>query len=295
MNLRHLRYFMALAEALNFRRAAERLHISQPALSRQIQVLERELGIELLERTAQGSRLTEAGRTLARDAGQIIDALEQAGERAKRVARGQSGTLRVGLSETGAVHDVVRACLHQFRNDRPDVELVISGMDSITQLESLHKDRIDVGFVVGYGQDDKDIDHLLLQRQSVLLVVPEDHRLALADKVTLSQLQDEPLIWTSRSANHYLYDSLKRACLAGGLTPRIVQEVSPGTIVLCLVSIGMGLGFVVSEMPWRQPRGIVRRRIEDLAVSLDLHLVWHREKSPTVAAHFIEIAAAMAP
>ena len=293
MNLRHLRYFAVLAETKNFRRAAELLHISQPALSRQIQMLEAGLDTRLFERMPRGTRLTEAGSALLGDVAHILELLAQASERTRRVARGQSGTLRVGLSETGAVHDIVHSCLRQFHSDRPGVELVVCGMDSAIQFENLRKEKIDAGFIWGYGQDDADFDRLMLHGQSVLLAIPEAHPLAQTDCVTLSQLQDQALIWMSRSANEHLYDAIQNACLAGGLTPRIVQAVSPGAIVLCLVSIGMGLGLVLSEMPWRKPKGIVFKRIVDLDVSLDLHLVWRRESRSPLLKHFVETAKMM--
>src|SRR5882724_6975912 len=147
MELRHLRYFVAVGEEEHYGRAARRLHIAQPALSRQIQDLEAEIGFQLFDRLPRGVKISTAGRQFLEDARRILRQVEEATERARRVARGQSGTLRVGFTENASWHGVVPDSFRHFRERIPDGELQLNPMASLEQLEAVRAGQLDAGFI----------------------------------------------------------------------------------------------------------------------------------------------------
>ncbi len=147
MELRHLRYFVAVGEEEHFGRAAQRLRVAQPALSRQIQDLEREIGFKLFDRLSRGVKISSAGKLFLEDARGILQQLNEATERAQRVARGQSGTLRVGFTENASWRGVVPDSLHLFRERCPDAELQLNPLPSLQQLEAVRTGRLDAAFM----------------------------------------------------------------------------------------------------------------------------------------------------
>lgn len=288
MELRHLRYFVAAAETQHFRRAAERLCVAQPALSRQVKDLEDELGVRLFERLKRGVRLNEPGRVFLEDARRVLASIETASERARRVQRGQVGSIRVAFSEVGAWQGLVPRSIREFRALYPDVELLPLPMGSYPQIEALRKDQIDAGFVYGQAEHEPGFQHLPVALEHAWLALQSTHRLAHAKKIRLVDLAGEPLIWTSREANARFYDQLMAACLAGGLTPRIVQEVVSGANALSLVAVGMGSALVTSAMRWVKPTGLVMRPIDDLSVPFRLDLIWLKSNRSPVLAQYIQ-------
>ena len=287
MELRHLRYFVAAGEAENFRRAAQHLHVAQPALSRQIKDLEAELGLELFERLLRGVKLSEAGKVFLAEAKRILASVDAATEHARRVARGKIGTIRVAFSEVAAWHGVVPETIRVFCAANPDVELVPLPMQSSAQVDALHQGHIDVGFVYAQQNQHADFHYHSVAKENVMLALQATHRLAVKRVIRLTDLRDEALIWTSRDANPTFYDQLKERCLAGGLAPGIVQEVSTGASALSLVAVGMGSGMVTSAMRWVSPSGIVLRPIKDLSVPFSVDLIAQRKNRSPVLAHFV--------
>src|SRR5580700_4331356 len=147
MELRHLRYFLAVGEDQHYGRAAGRLGVAQPALSRQIQDLEKEIGFKLFDRMPRGVRLSAAGKLFMADAKRILQEVSEATARATRVARGQSGTLRIGFAENASWHGVVPNCFRRFREQQPDVDLQLQPAASLEQLDAIRSWRLDAGFV----------------------------------------------------------------------------------------------------------------------------------------------------
>jgi DNA-binding transcriptional LysR family regulator len=293
MELRHLRYFVAVADAGHFRQAAANLNVTQPNLSRHVQALERELEVELFVRLKRGVRLSSAGQALLEDAKRIIDEADQAAERARRVARGQIGTLRLACSEPASAHPAVTETIRDFRASEPDVELLVQHMVSSHQLFALRSGAIDAGFVfrapeLGDEFDSKEIDVL-----PSVIALPQSHPLAERASLRLADLAGESLICIARRINPPFYDSLVAACRRAGLAPHIIQETSSG-IVLSLVSVGMGIGVISSAMQWRAPRGIALRRVEDLPIRSSLDLVWRRDNDSSVLQRFVSSTAAIA-
>jgi DNA-binding transcriptional LysR family regulator len=288
MELRHLRYFVAAGEAQHFRRAAQMLHVAQPAMSRQIKDLEGELEVELFDRLRRGVKLSEPGKAFLADAKRILAAVDAAIVQVRRVARGKVGTIRIAFSEVGAWHGVVPESIRAFCDANPDVELAPLPMSSSEQIEALHQGRIDAGFVYAQLEPHPDFLHHRVAEENVLLALQDTHRLAAKPVIWLRDLRDEPLIWTSREANATFYKQLMEGCLAGGLAPRIVQEVSTGATALSLVAVGMGCGMVTSAMRWVSPSGMVLKPIKNLSVPFRLDLVVQRKNRSPVLAQFVQ-------
>ena len=287
MELRHLRYFVAVAEAGHFRRAAASLNIAQPALSRQIQALEREMEVELFERLPRGVRLSSAGQAFLEDARRIIEETEEAAERARRTARGQIGTLRLACSEAASGHAIVTEAIRNFLASEPHVELSLVHMVSSQQLTALRANQIDAGFVFRSPSSQEDFAFQDVDVVDVIAAVPQSHALAAEDELHLAQLKDQPLICIARRINAHYYDSLMAACVRGGLTPRIIQEANSG-IVMSLVSVGMGVGIVSSAMKWRVPQGVVLKTVADLSIPSCLDLIWRRDNASAVLERFAD-------
>jgi DNA-binding transcriptional LysR family regulator len=176
MELRHLRYFLAVGEEQHYGRAARRLRVAQPALSRQIQDLEEEIGFKLFERLPRGVRLSAAGQLFLEDARRILQEVTDAAARAARaarVARGQSGTLRVGFTESTSWRGVVPRSIRRFREVQPDAELQLQPLPSLVQLEAIRSGRLDAGFVFNMPKTDPELDGLLARpNKCVVCLVP---------------------------------------------------------------------------------------------------------------------------
>jgi len=243
MELRHLRYFVAVGEEQHYGRAARNLRVAQPALSRQIQDLEEELGFELFERLPRGVKLSAAGTLFLEDARRILLEVSEAAVRAGRVAGGRSGTLRVGFTENSSWRGVVPDSFRRFREQQPDAELQLQPEASLAQIDAIRSGRLDAGFVNFMPKSDPELDQLLVARQHVELAAPQGHPLTRLRKLRLRDLTDAPFIWFPRRANPAFYDQMMRECYRGGLkSPRIVQEGVNEPTILSLVSTGLGVG-----------------------------------------------------
>ena len=288
MELRHLRYFVAVGEEQHYGRAASRLRVAQPALSRQIQNLEEEVGFKLFERLPRGVKLSAAGKLFLQDARRILQEVNEAAGRAGRVARGLSGTLRVGFAENASWRGVVPDSFRRFREQQPDAELQLQPAASLEQLEAIRSGRLDVGFVNFMPKSDPELDQLPVAIQHVELAAPKRHALTELKKLRLRDLTDVPFVWFPRWANPAFYDRLMHKCYRGGLkSPRIVQEGLNEATILSLVSSGLGVGWVVGTARWRSPESVVILPVVDLTMPLPLALAWRRDNTSTLLANFI--------
>src|SRR3974390_3063778 len=288
MELRHLRYFVAVGEEQHYGRAAQRLHVAQPALSRQIQDLEDEVGFKLFERLPRGVKLSAAGKLFLEDARRILQQVNEAAARAARVARGQSGTLLVGFTENASWHGVVPDSLRKFRERQPDAELQLNPSTSLDQLEGIRSRRLDAGFVFNMPRNDEELDQLAVAMQHVELAAPKGHPLSKVRKLRLRDLIHAPFVWFPRRERPAFYDRLMHECFRGGLkSPRIVQEGLNEATILSLVSHGMGVGWVNGTARWRCPESVVIVSIVDLDMPLPLALVWRKDNTSPLLAGFI--------
>jgi DNA-binding transcriptional LysR family regulator len=291
MELRHLRYFVAVGDEQHYGRAALRLRVVQPALSRQIQDLEEEVGFKLFERLPRGVKLSPAGKLFLEDARRILQDVNEAAARAARVARGQSGTLRVGFSENASWRGVVPESLRRFREIQPDAELQLQPLPSLEQLEAIRSDRLDAGFVLDMPKADPELERLRVAIQRIELAVPTGHPLTKLKELRLRDLTDASFVWFPRRASPALYDRLMRECFRGGLkSPRIVQDGLNEATILSLVATGLGVGWVLGTARWRCPKSVVITSVVDLNVPLLLALAWRKDnKSPLLASFVAEV------
>ena len=288
MELRHLRYFVAVGEEQHYGRAARRLRVAQPALSRQIQDLEKELGFKLFERLPRGVKLSTAGRLFLEDARRILQDLSEAAVRADRVARGQSGTLRIGFAENASWRGVVPDSFRRFREQQPDAELQLQPAASLAQLEAIKSGRLDAGFVNFMPKADPDLEQLLVAINHVELAMAKRHPLTKLKKLRLRDLTDTPFIWFPRRQSPAFYDQLMHECYRGGLkSPRIVQEGLNEATILSLVATGLGVGWVLGTARWRCPKSVVIMSVVDLNMPLTLALVWRKDNSSPLLAGFV--------
>jgi DNA-binding transcriptional LysR family regulator len=290
VELRHLRYFVAVAEELHFRRAAERLHVSQPPLSQQIRQLEAELGVTLFERNRRRVELTAAGVALLGEARQILAAVEHAGDLTRRVARGEAGALAIGFVGSamyGRLPDVVR----EFHAARPSVRLRLRELPTGESLEALADGRIDVA-VVRPAQVDSELEIDVVQREDVVAALPEGHRLAASGTVDLAQLGGEAFVLLARREAPGLHGSLAAAMDRDHVAPAEVQEVSELRTVLGLVSAGVGVSLVPASVAAAERSGVVFRPLTGPAPTVELALAWRRGDASPVVAAFLGLARA---
>jgi DNA-binding transcriptional LysR family regulator len=288
MELRHLRYFVAVGEEQHYGRAAERLGIAQPALSRQIQDLEKELGFTRFDRLPRAVRLSAAGKLYLSDARRILLEVEEAKLRAERVACGKAGILRVGFVEVFSWQGVVPDSFRRFRRRQPDVELDLQPLRSVEQIEAVRSGRLDAGFIFTLSEPHEDFDQMLVAKHKVVLAAPKGHAVTRLKRLRLRDLRDAPFVWFHRSANPLFYERIIQACIRGGLsTPRIVQHAVDHATALSLVSCRLGVAFVSETTRWQCPRGVKLLPVADLDLPVPIYLIWRKDNQSALLLRFV--------
>jgi DNA-binding transcriptional LysR family regulator len=288
MELRHLRYFVAVGEEQHYGRGAQRLRVAQPALSRQIQDLEEEVGFKLFDRLSRGVKLSPAGKSFLEEARRILQHVEEATKHAKRVASGQLGTLRVGFIESMSWHGVVPDSFRQFRERQPDAELQIKPLSSLEQIAAVRSGQLDAGFVFTIANIDRELAQLEIALVNLMLAVSKRHPLAKSKSLRLRDLSSASFIWFPRRESPLFYDRLMHACFRGGLkSPHVVQEGVNEATILSLVSCGLGVAFVSSATRWRCPESVVLLSVTDLKLPLPFALIWRKDNSSPLLAKFV--------
>jgi DNA-binding transcriptional LysR family regulator len=253
--LRLLRYFVAVAEELHFRRAAERLHITQPSLSRGIRDLERTLGTDLFTRTKRSVRLTDAGRTLLDEVPYALAEVERALEETRRVGRGEVGELRLGFLPSATI-ELVPALLRASRAAFPGVRLRLLELLDDPQLEALRERRLDLGLLrTRQPSDDLALEPLL--RERLCAVVARDHRLAGRRRVRYADLREEGLILWPRPEAPETFDAVIEACRRAGFSPKVVQEATSAYTIIGLVAAGVGVSVLAGSYSARSGGDVV--------------------------------------
>ena len=251
MELRHLRYFLAVAEELHFHRAATRLHISQPPLSQQIRALERELGVTLLERNRRRVALTAAGEVFRDDARAILSAVDRASERARNIARGSIGTLSVGFVGSAMFSPTLPNILREFRATRPEVELVLRELPTVVQLQALVGGELDVGVIRGpipASEIHPQLELMTIQRERLIAALPADHPLATRRRLRAAELSGETFVILARREAPGLFASLTTAMVDAGGVPEDVLEVAEMQTIISLVAGGFGVSLVPASV-----------------------------------------------
>jgi DNA-binding transcriptional LysR family regulator len=282
MNLRQLGYFVAVAEELSFSRAATRVHISQPPLSRQVARLEGELGVRLLHRTTHEVTLTEAGQAFLAEARQMLSLATRAGHAARRAARGETGHLRVGFIGS-ALYSSLPQLLRQFRQRYPEVELSLMQLTIAKQADALRNREIDLGIIRQYLSDDT-LAMRRLVREPFVVALPLDHPLAKRKKIMLQSLAEEDFVVFSREDAPVVYQQMLQMCERAGYRPRIVQEARPMATVVGLVAAGLGVAIVPESMQRINIEHVVYRTLGGTRACNEYVIAWHREnRSPALA------------
>ena len=287
MELRHLRYFVAVAEELHFGRAATRLRIAQPALSQQIRQLERELGVELLARTKRRVALTEPGRLFLPEARRTLAQAAAAVDVARRAGEGQVGRLRIGYVDA-ALWGVLPAVLGAYRERHPAVRLTLLERLPTQQVAALRLGDLDVGIgppprVAG------EFDTAPVSEETVVVALPAAHALAAHDAIDLRDLADEPWVLVPARMPSRLRELVMTACAAAGFTPRVAQEARQLDALVALVSAGLGVTFV-PHAAGRLPRaGVVYRPLRDQALRFPLVAAWRQGDAPPTVDSFLAV------
>lgn len=288
MELRHLRYFVAVAEELHFTRAAERLHIGQPPLSQQIQALEAELGVSLLDRSSRRVALTEAGRHFLRRAQEILRETEQAAEQARRVARGETGELSVGFTSSLPFTSFLPQVVKNFRQHCPDVALTLREMTSLAQIHAVADGSLDIGLVrrpEGPLPEGAVLRDLL--SHPLRVVIQADHPLAARPALAVADLRDEPFVMHPRAAGAGIYRQLQRLCREAGFEPRVVQEAREATTLIGLCAAGLGLTILPAPFECIRIEGVRYLPLTDAEAYATMTLVTRAGESPPLVVRFV--------
>ncbi|MDQ2668231.1 MAG: LysR substrate-binding domain-containing protein [Gemmatimonadota bacterium] len=295
MELRHLRYFVAVAEEMHFGRAAERLHIAQPPLSRQIKDLEREIGTPLFDRVPRGVELTPAGQAFLPEARLTLAQAERAQRTAQRAALGETGRLRVGFVEAATHSGILPDVLGFFRVHLPAIGLSLFELDPLRQAQAFRDGRIDLGILQGSMLESaRWLREESIYTEPIVLAVPPEHRLAGRARFTLASLADESFVLFPRQTDPALFDDIVAQCRTAGFSPRVMQEATGWHTLASLVGAGVGIGFVPKSLAKFQQHGVTYRSIPELSVQMTLSAVWRAgEKSP-VRERFITALRAVA-
>lgn len=289
MELRHLKYFMAVAEELHFGRAARRLHVSQPPLSRQVRQLEEELGVELFERNSRRVELTAAGWYYMAEVNKAMAVLDEAGRTVRSVAAGEEGALKVGFVGPASLSrfpEVVR----EFRRRFPNIRLTIRAMSTYHQLDLMNRGRLDAGFSRLFGHDTHGLNAKLFLREPYALAVPEGHRLHGRTGVSLSDLHGEDMIFYPRHYQPKLHDAIIAAFERAGVTPDIVQEANTEQSTLALVAAGMGVALVPASSANGCLRGVGIVSLEQGLPPWEVSIVWPEHGHGPVMERLLEVA-----
>ncbi len=292
MDLRHLRYFVAVAEEGHVTRAAERLGIQQPPLSQQIKALEAELEVQLFRRKPRGVELTEAGEGLLLDARRILGEVEGALTRARRTARGELGRLAVGFTASAPFHSFVPRILRDFRAANPGVSLTLEEGASSGLVDDVRAERIDVAFVRSTVPADEGVISYTLLQEPMVAALPLKHPLASGRrrKLSLAELAPESFVLYRRTTGPGLYDAIVAACHAVGFTPRLAQEAPRITATLNLVAAGLGVTVVPQSLSGQQAGDIVYRPLDaPPGLVAPLRLACRTVEHGAAARRFIEL------
>ncbi|WP_296519391.1 LysR family transcriptional regulator [Rhodoplanes sp.] len=294
MELRHLRYFVVVAEESHITRAAERLGMQQPPLSQQMKALERELGVQLLRRRPRGVELTAAGRSFLADARAVLAQAEHAVAGARRTARGEQGQVCIGFTSSAPFHPLVPRVIRAFREAFPRVAATLEEGGTLELVADLQNETVDVGFVRTPVDAEGLVVHPLLD-EPMVVALPRGHLLAQGrangPPLALKALAGETFILYRRRSGPGLYDAIIAACRAAGFSPTVGQEVPRIVSTLNLVAAGLGLSLVPESLGRMQMDGVVYRRLQGRAQpTAPLLLVARRGDPSGTVRQFLSLA-----
>jgi DNA-binding transcriptional LysR family regulator len=290
MELRHLRYAIAVAEELHFGRAAERLNMSQPPLSQQIQQIEEELGVKLFERTKRSVKITAAGQTFVAEARAILKHMEHAAKAAVRASHGELGRLMVGTvtSTDSGFYKVLVDILQRFAGRYPDVHIGLRTLSVTQQLSDLKEDRLTVGFVT-LPIHDPLLSVKNVHYEPLVVALPEKHPLAQQRRITARALAREPIIAFPRQMNPGYVDSVITYFQKAGCTINIAHEGDTLYTSLALVAAGVGVSLFPASLVDVPRKGIVVRNLEPSPPMMGMGVAFRRDEQSEVLQSFLKV------
>jgi len=287
MELRHIRYFLAVAEERNFTRAAARMGIGQPPLSQQIKDLESEVGAALFHRIPRGAELTDAGRVFLEHVRTIPPQAERAVRVARRAARGEIGSLRVGYTGSAPFNPIVTGAIRSFRRTWPDVDLTLEESNTARLIAGLRENLLDATFLRSEEPGSDDLQLHPLSEEPMVVALPVGHPAAKSPRVDLRQLRDEPLILTPPGEWRTLFDAVIATCREAGFEPALGQVAPNMGSVVNLVAAELGYSLVPASLRQVQVTGVAYREIEGLAPVAKLVLAFRRGETSDIVRNFM--------
>ena len=289
MELRHLRYFVAVADTLNFRRAAERVHIEQSPLSQQIRNLEQELGVELLTRTHRRVALTHAGQVFLAEAQATLARANVGVERARRAARGSIGALTIGYL-TSMTNSFFTSVVRDFQRQYAGVALSFADMVPSALLEAVASRTVDVGFLRGvFPRDGLAVEELI--PEPLVVALPSNHRLVEHKNLTGEDLADEPFVMVPDEGAMGYNDVVRAYCRESGFSPKLRAEGNQMQSVVWLVNLGLGLSLVPASLQGLHRDNVVYKELRN-PPSITAKLVYRRNDTSPVLRNFVDLVVA---
>jgi DNA-binding transcriptional LysR family regulator len=295
MEFRQLRYFVTVAQELHFGKAAEFLDITQPALSKQIRVLERKLEIQLFIRTKRTVKLTKAGEVFLEQAQQLLQQAEKAIKLAQRAALGEVGQLTIGFTST-ATYTVLPELIRRFRVGYPQVEVEMLELSTEAQVTAINRGEIDLG-LLHPPIDSRGLELYPILAEEFVAVLPKQHHLALKkpkQSLSLQDLTQESFILHPRSEGPFLYDGFLKLCRQAGFEPQIVKEVNSHQTRICFVAAGMGITFIPAGLQESVSQDLVCKPMGgDFTMKIEFAAAWRSVVTLPVLQEFIKVLQSM--
>ncbi len=285
MELRHLRYFVAVAEQLHFRHAAEMVHVAQPALSQQIRQLEAEIGVTLFERSHHKVRLTPAGKAFYENAQRILEQADRAVAKARNVELGDAGTIRIGFVSTAAIR-VLPDAMKKLQKQVPSAEVELNELAAGEQIERLYREQLDVGFVHAKLSQDV-LKTMVVARERVIAAVPDSCELAGRARVDLKDLSSWPAIMPAGHSSSGFYEQVRAAYQLAGVRPERVHYTRLLQTGLLLVAAGVGVSLVPESFQSIHVKGIAYKRLKVEPPLCELVAAWRRDNNSPLLKRFV--------
>lgn len=294
MDLRQLRYFVVLSEELHFRKAAERLNITQAPLSVAIQSLERELGGQLFHRTQRKVAITDLGTAFRGHALAVLDRLESGLQDARHMVAGEVGRLRIAFTSASSLLSFFPEIIRDFRAGYPNVQIALRDLSSKRQIEALRNREIDIGLTRSrHTEHHSDITYTRLLSDPLVVVMHRAAALAERDSLWVADLRDQPLIFYPPHSGIGIQDLIVQLCAAHGFAPSIIQEAMEATTIVGLAAAGLGIAVVPSELQCIQVPNVVFRPLNDLDARTDLLLAHRAGERNVLVSRFRHMAMAI--
>jgi DNA-binding transcriptional LysR family regulator len=287
IDLQHLQTFLVVVEEMNFGRAAERLHIAQPPLSRQIQRLERNLGVELFFRTKPQIQLTAAGKVLAAEAKKILKQVDLAVQLTQRASRGEIGQIVIGF-EGSSLSDIVPLSIKIYREQFPEVKIYVQEMSTTEQLQALQEERIDLGFIVPQ-QVNETLIVQTIREESLVVAIAKSHPLATQAEIEIQQLQNEHFLVGFKDFRCGLDAEVIKVCHQAGFSPNVVQVTNEMQLILGFVAAQMGVALLPSSIKNIVREGVVYLPLVSSTVKIALAIAWRKDTACSTLNNFLKV------